>query len=247
MLGESSPESLENNAIIPKQFSLQQKSSNNMTWSPSARVLAVLRAPSCRQYVCQQCSSRLRSRQLIRTLTTTSSPISTTIAPLVPLRKQLKDEAKSRVKLSSATSKRRAAPVPSKYELTVGIEIHAELNTSRKLFSPAQTSLSSTPNTHVAPLDAALPGAQPTFQKETLLPALRAALALGCEVQRESSWDRKHYFWWDQPQGYQVTQYYRESCSSALAPGLNVIADIVIDNRTFCSQWQPYAYSFRRH
>ena len=94
------------------------------------------------------------------------------------------------------------------WELTVGIEIHAELNTSTKLFSPANTSLSAKPNTHVAPFDAALPGAQPQFQTATLLPALRAALALDCTIQPRSSWDRKHYFWWDQPQGYQITQYY---------------------------------------
>jgi aspartyl-tRNA(Asn)/glutamyl-tRNA(Gln) amidotransferase subunit B len=53
-----------------------------------------------------------------------------------------------------------------------------------------------------------MPGAQPQFQIATLLPAIRAAVALGCTVQRKSSWDRKHYFHWDQPNGYQITQYY---------------------------------------
>ncbi|KAF2717085.1 putative glutamyl-tRNA [Polychaeton citri CBS 116435] len=53
-----------------------------------------------------------------------------------------------------------------------------------------------------------MPGAQPRFQKATLLPAIRSALALGCEIQRKSGWDRKHYFHWDQPNGYQITQYY---------------------------------------
>ena len=57
--------------------------------------------------------------------------------------------------------------------------------------------------------DLALPGSQPQFQIATLIPALRAALALGCEVQKESSWDRKHYFHWDQPSGYQITQFYQ--------------------------------------
>lgn len=96
----------------------------------------------------------------------------------------------------------------SKWELTVGIEIHAELSTSRKLFSPALTSLADTPNTHVSLFDAAVPGTQPQFQCDTLLPALRAALAFGCNVQKHSSWDRKHYFHWDQPNGYQITQYH---------------------------------------
>ncbi|KAI7176304.1 hypothetical protein KC352_g24127, partial [Hortaea werneckii] len=91
----------------------------------------------------------------------------------------------------------------------VGIEIHAELNTAQKLFSPATTEASGTaPNSRVALFDAATPGAQPQFQVATLLPALRAAIALDCEVQHKSGWDRKHYFHWDQPNGYQITQYY---------------------------------------
>jgi aspartyl-tRNA(Asn)/glutamyl-tRNA(Gln) amidotransferase subunit B len=98
------------------------------------------------------------------------------------------------------------------WELTVGIEIHAELNTANKLFSnafAADAASNGSPNTKVAPFDAALPGTQPQFQTATLLPALRAAIALGCDVQRKSAWDRKHYFHWDQPNGYQITQYYQ--------------------------------------
>lgn len=53
-----------------------------------------------------------------------------------------------------------------------------------------------------------MPGSQPVFQADALVPALRAALALNCNVQNVSRWDRKHYFWWDQPSGYQITQYY---------------------------------------
>jgi len=94
------------------------------------------------------------------------------------------------------------------WELTVGIEIHAELNTSRKLFSDAATSFNEEPNTNVAPFDLAYPGSQPHFQYATLLPALRAAIALKCNIQHKSSFDRKHYFYQDQPAGYQITQYY---------------------------------------
>ncbi|KAF2426214.1 hypothetical protein EJ08DRAFT_380439 [Tothia fuscella] len=94
------------------------------------------------------------------------------------------------------------------WELTVGIEIHAELNTARKLFSSALTSYNAEPNSNVAPFDLAYPGSQPHFQKATLLPALRAAIALNCNIQRKSSFDRKHYFYQDQPAGYQITQYY---------------------------------------
>jgi aspartyl-tRNA(Asn)/glutamyl-tRNA(Gln) amidotransferase subunit B len=103
---------------------------------------------------------------------------------------------------------RYANPKVKDWELTVGIEIHAELNTSRKLFSDAPTSFNEEPNSNVAPFDLAYPGTQPHFQRATLLPALRAAIALNCDVQRKSSFDRKHYFYQDQPAGYQITQYY---------------------------------------
>ena len=95
-----------------------------------------------------------------------------------------------------------------RWDLTVGIEVHAELATTTKLFSTASTDLTSASNVNTSVFDTASPGAQPRLQREALLPALRAALTLNCEIQAQSGWDRKHYFWWDQPQGYQITQYY---------------------------------------
>ncbi|POR36958.1 Glutamyl-tRNA(Gln) amidotransferase subunit B, mitochondrial [Tolypocladium paradoxum] len=127
--------------------------------------------------------------------------------PAVPLRKQLKDEAKQAKKQGKKKSKADSQTVDG-WELTVGIEIHAQLNSSRKLFSSATTSFNEEPNSHVALFDVAMPGSQPLLQKDTLLPAIRAALALNCDIQRVSRFDRKHYFWWDQPSGYQITQYY---------------------------------------
>ncbi|KAK4161899.1 Glutamyl-tRNA amidotransferase subunit B, mitochondrial [Cladorrhinum sp. PSN259] len=142
-----------------------------------------------------------------------SSAPSTSVPPTIPLRKQLKDQAKA-LKQSGAGKKKKKSKqdnqiVPG-WELTVGIEIHAQLNTHYKLFSPASTISweNPKPNTQVAPFDLAIPGSQPIFQPETLIPAVRAALALNCSVQPTSRFDRKHYFHWDQPSGYQITQYY---------------------------------------
>jgi aspartyl-tRNA(Asn)/glutamyl-tRNA(Gln) amidotransferase subunit B len=129
-------------------------------------------------------------------------------AETVHFRKKLKDEAKLAKKQGGKKAKRDSQVVDG-WELTVGIEIHAQLNTSRKLFSPAVTSFNDVPNSHVALFDVAMPGSQPLFQKETLIPAIRAALSLGCDIQPVSRFDRKHYFWWDQPSGYQITQYYQ--------------------------------------
>ncbi|CAK7227834.1 hypothetical protein SCUCBS95973_006675 [Sporothrix curviconia] len=133
----------------------------------------------------------------------------------------MKEEAKARKAQARAgiaplSTTNRDQTVPG-WELTVGIEIHAQLNTARKLFSAAAATAESNdaqeetePNdsARVAFFDVALPGAQPIFQPATLVPALRAALALHCEVQPVSRFDRKHYFHWDQPAGYQITQYY---------------------------------------
>ncbi|KAL2127404.1 hypothetical protein VTI74DRAFT_10806 [Chaetomium olivicolor] len=144
-----------------------------------------------------------------RVETSTSLPPNNADAtPVTPLRKQLKDQAKA-AKASGKKKKKNAdnQTVPG-WELTVGIEIHAQLNTARKLFSPAATSFNDPPNSHVALFDVAMPGSQPLFQPETLIPAVRAALALGCTIQAVSRFDRKHYFHWDQPAGYQITQYY---------------------------------------
>ncbi|RYP08296.1 hypothetical protein DL765_008838 [Monosporascus sp. GIB2] len=126
----------------------------------------------------------------------------------VPLRKQLKDEAKKQKAAGKKKKKNANNQVVDGWELTVGIEIHAQLNTAKKLFSAAATSFNDDPNTRVAFFDLAIPGSQPVFQKETLIPALRAALALNCQIQPVSRFDRKHYFHWDQPSGYQITQYY---------------------------------------
>ncbi|KAF2152762.1 mitochondrial cytochrome c oxidase assembly factor [Myriangium duriaei CBS 260.36] len=149
-------------------------------------------------------------------ITNTSRRYLQTAAPqtqaAVPLRKQLKDEAKRKKLQAKLNANKQSDKTTSTrhtgWELTVGIEIHARLNTEAKLFSHALSSTSEEPNQHVEIFDAALPGAQPRFQVAALIPAIRAALALGCNIQRRSAWDRKHYFYQDQPNGYQITQYY---------------------------------------
>ncbi|KAF2088587.1 Asp-tRNAAsn/Glu-tRNAGln amidotransferase B subunit [Saccharata proteae CBS 121410] len=172
---------------------------------------------SGRAWICQSCQLRLQRGPInASALYRLSRPrnLSTEASPqeeAVHFRKQLKDEAKKRKAEKKAQGGKKGSEMDSrlqKWELTVGIEIHAELNTAKKLFSGAATSINHTPNSHVALFDVAFPGTQPCFQQETLIPALRAAIALQCEIQTKSSFDRKHYFYQDQPAGYQITQYY---------------------------------------
>ncbi|KAE8445542.1 hypothetical protein EG329_013306 [Mollisiaceae sp. DMI_Dod_QoI] len=147
-------------------------------------------------------SQRYHTTQVEYTSTRTTSDIA------IPFRKQLKDEAKQRKAEGAGKKAKKDNQRLDNWELTVGIEIHAQLNTPRKLFSSAASTINDAPNTHVALFDVAMPGSQPVFQKETLIPAIRAALALNCQIKKISRFDRKHYFHWDQPAGYQITQYY---------------------------------------
>jgi aspartyl-tRNA(Asn)/glutamyl-tRNA(Gln) amidotransferase subunit B len=157
---------------------------------------------------CRPTAHSLHSRRYHGTQVPAASIDSVAPAAPIPFRKQLKDEAKKRKAEGFGKKSKQGNQKLDKWELTVGIEIHAQLNTARKLFSAASSSINDVPNTHVALFDVAMPGSQPTFQKETLIPALRAALALNCDIQKTSRFDRKHYFHWDQPAGYQITQYY---------------------------------------
>ncbi|KAI1979402.1 hypothetical protein LOZ53_000708 [Ophidiomyces ophidiicola] len=126
---------------------------------------------------------------------------------IVPLRKELKEKARAK-KRRAAVEELHEADDDGEWELTVGIEVHAQLDTDAKLFSGASSAQDDEPNSNVALFDLAFPGSQPIFQAETLIPALRAAIALEADVQRVSRFDRKHYFYHDQPAGYQITQYY---------------------------------------
>lgn len=100
-------------------------------------------------------------------------------------------------------------PFPE-YKLKCGLELHTQLKTKHKLFSLTPTSqLLDKPNSKVSYFDCGLPGTQPQLNPEALLLALKAAVALDSDIQTISSFDRKHYFYPDQPLGYQITQFYK--------------------------------------
>jgi len=98
-----------------------------------------------------------------------------------------------------------------RWESAVGLEIHAQIDSNSKLFSGASASKAAfqPPNTAVAHFDAALPGTLPRLNRRCVEAAVRTALALGCRVHSTSEFDRKHYFYADLPNGYQITQQRR--------------------------------------
>jgi len=93
------------------------------------------------------------------------------------------------------------------WQAVIGLEIHAQLSTSSKLFSGASTAYGAEPNTHTAVVDIALPGALPVPNHAALDKAIRFGLAIGAAIAPQSVFARKNYFYPDLPKGYQISQY----------------------------------------
>ncbi|KAL7273347.1 hypothetical protein RUND412_003799 [Rhizina undulata] len=167
--------------------------------------------------LCRQCllrrlgpSRSIVSRPFHRPIPSETRSIATAVdaTPKLSTAEFQKDLKQQRKQRNKELHKKKGVEGEGDWIVTCGLEIHAQLNTTRKLFSDAKTSTIAPPNTHIAPFDASLPGTQPRLNPSILLPALRAALALNCKPEKESRFDRKHYFYWDQPAGYQITQFY---------------------------------------
>src|SRR6478735_3834117 len=95
------------------------------------------------------------------------------------------------------------------YEAVIGLEIHAQLLTTTKIFCGCPTAFGAAPNAHTCPVCVGLPGALPVLNRHAVDLAVKAAVALGCEVQERSIFARKNYFYPDLPKGYQISQYER--------------------------------------
>jgi aspartyl-tRNA(Asn)/glutamyl-tRNA(Gln) amidotransferase subunit B len=93
------------------------------------------------------------------------------------------------------------------WEVVVGLEVHAQVASRSKLFSGASTEFGGAPNSHVALVDAAMPGMLPVINEECVAQAVRTGLGLKAQINLVSVFDRKNYFYPDLPQGYQISQY----------------------------------------
>ena len=93
------------------------------------------------------------------------------------------------------------------WEIVIGLEVHAQVASSSKLFSGASTQFGGDPNTHVSLVDAAMPGMLPVINEACVRQAVRTGLGLNAKINLRSVFDRKNYFYPDLPQGYQISQY----------------------------------------
>ncbi len=93
------------------------------------------------------------------------------------------------------------------YEPVIGLEVHVELKTRAKIFCDSTTEFGGEPNTHVCPICLGLPGSLPVINKKVVEYAIRAALALNCNIAEFTKFDRKNYFYPDMPKNYQISQH----------------------------------------
>ncbi len=98
------------------------------------------------------------------------------------------------------------------YETVIGLEVHVELATKTKIFCGCSTQFGGAPNTHTCPVCTGMPGSLPVLNKQVLKYAVAVGLATNCDVTKYCKFDRKNYFYPDNPQNYQISQLYLPIC-----------------------------------
>lgn len=98
------------------------------------------------------------------------------------------------------------------YETVIGLEVHVELATKTKIFCSCSTEFGGEPNTHTCPVCTGMPGSLPVLNKQVVEYALAVGLATNCQIHQNCKFDRKNYFYPDNPQNYQISQLYLPIC-----------------------------------
>ena len=93
------------------------------------------------------------------------------------------------------------------FETIIGLEVHVELKTQSKIFSPSPNHFGAEPNANIHAIDLGYPGTLPTINEEAVNYAMKAAMALNCEIATHTKFDRKNYFYPDNPKAYQISQF----------------------------------------
>ena len=98
------------------------------------------------------------------------------------------------------------------YETVIGLEVHVELSTKTKIFCSCSTEFGGAPNTHTCPVCTGMPGSLPVLNKQVVEYAMAVGLATNCTITQNCKFDRKNYFYPDNPQNYQISQLYLPIC-----------------------------------
>jgi aspartyl-tRNA(Asn)/glutamyl-tRNA(Gln) amidotransferase subunit B len=106
----------------------------------------------------------------------------------------------------------------SKYEVVIGLEVHAQLLTASKLFCADSATFGGAPNTHISPITLGHPGTLPKLNRKAVEYAIKLGLACHCEIEKENYFARKNYFYPDLPKGYQVSQHTAPICKGGYVP-----------------------------
>ena len=99
-----------------------------------------------------------------------------------------------------------------KYEVVIGLEVHAQLKTKSKIFAPDSTEFGNEQNSQISPITLGMPGVLPVLNKECVNMGIKLGLALNCDIPERCKFDRKQYFYPDLPKGYQISQYDEPIC-----------------------------------
>lgn len=110
----------------------------------------------------------------------------------------------------------------TQFETVIGLEVHAQMVCKSKIFCSCSTSFGKAPNENTCPICLGLPGTLPVLNQQAVDYAIKAGLALNCEIQKRSIWDRKNYFYPDLPKGYQITQFAQPIC---LGGHVNIVTE----------------------
>ena len=137
------------------------------------------------------------------------------------------------------------------YETVIGLEVHVELATKTKIFCGCSTEFGGAPNTHTCPVCTGMPGSLPVLNKQVVEYALAVGLATNCGINQYCKFDRKNYFYPDNPQNYQISQLYLPICHDGwieidTAAGKKKIGIWLSDRRSHCLGYSASNRPLRR-
>lgn len=119
----------------------------------------------------------------------------------------------------------------NKYDVTIGVEVHIELATRTKVFSPAANSFAAQPNSQVSSIDVGYPGTMPVLNQNVVVSAIKLAHVLNMKIDSLLRFDRKNYFYPDLPKGYQITQFYHPI-------GRDGRLEVAVENKPFLIEFE---------